>query len=63
MEANVTLLKYWPFNALGFAFGGQDGTNVDAQSVRFNDFGENHYTTFGSAHRSAVKLKITTAFQ
>lgn len=30
-----------------FAFGGQDGTNIDAKSVRFNDFDEKHYTTFG----------------
>ena len=29
------------------AFGGQDGTNVDAPSIRVNDLGENHYTTFG----------------
>ena len=29
------------------AFGGQDGTNVDAPSIRFNDLGEEHYTTFG----------------
>ena len=30
-----------------FAFGGQDGTNVDAPSIRVNDLNENHYTTFG----------------
>ena len=29
------------------AFGGQDGTDIDAQSVRFNNFDEEHYTTFG----------------
>ncbi len=29
------------------AFGGQDGTNVEATSVRFNHLDENHYTTFG----------------
>ena len=37
-----------PNDEWSFAFGGQDGTNIDAQSVRINDFGENHYTTFGS---------------
>lgn len=37
-----------PNDEWSVVFGGQDGTNVDAQSVRFNDFGENHYTTFGS---------------
>lgn len=30
-----------------FAFGGQDGTNVDATSVKFNNLNEEHYTTFG----------------
>ncbi len=30
-----------------FAFGGQDGTNIDAVSVRFNHLDEKHYTTFG----------------
>ena len=30
-----------------FAFGGQDGTNIDAASVRFNNLDEKHYTTFG----------------
>ena len=29
------------------AFGGQDGTNIDAQSIRFNNLNEKHYTTFG----------------
>lgn len=29
------------------AFGGQDGTNVDAPSIRFNDLSDEHYTTFG----------------
>lgn len=37
-----------PNEKWSFAFGGQDGTNVDAKSVRFNDLGEKHYTTFGS---------------
>ena len=32
-----------------FAVGGQDGTNVDAISVRFNNLDEKHYTTFGYA--------------
>jgi hypothetical protein len=32
-----------------FAFGGQDGTNVDAKSIRVNDLNEEHYTTFGYA--------------
>ncbi len=30
-----------------FALGGQDATNVDAVSVRFNHLDEKHYTTFG----------------
>lgn len=30
-----------------FAFGGQDGTNIDAQSIRFNHLNDKHYTTFG----------------
>ncbi|MBP5699004.1 MAG: carbohydrate porin [Alphaproteobacteria bacterium] len=30
-----------------FAFGGQNGTNIDAKSVRFNQLNEAHYTTFG----------------
>lgn len=29
------------------ALGGQDGTNIDAQSVRFNHLDDKHYTTFG----------------
>lgn len=29
------------------AFGAQDGTNVDAQSIRFNHLDEKHYTSFG----------------
>lgn len=36
-----------PNDEWSFAFGGQDGTNVDATSVRFNHLDEEHYTTFG----------------
>ncbi len=36
-----------PNNKWSFAFGGQDGTNIDATSVRFNHLDEKHYTTFG----------------
>ena len=36
-----------PTNEWTFAFGGQDGTNVDATSVRFNNLNDEHYTTFG----------------
>lgn len=38
-----------PNNRWSFAFGGQDATNVDAVSVRFNHLDEKHYTTFGYA--------------
>ncbi len=31
-----------------FVVGGQDATNVDAPSIRFNHLNEEHYTTFGS---------------
>lgn len=30
-----------------FALGGQDGTNIEAQSIRVNNLNEEHYTTFG----------------
>ncbi len=36
-----------PNDTWTFAFGGQDGTNIDAPSVRFNHLNEEHYTTFG----------------
>lgn len=36
-----------PNNRWSFAFGGQDGTNIDATSVRFNHLDEEHFTTFG----------------
>lgn len=36
-----------PNDEWSFAFGGQDATNVDAVSVRFNHLNEKHYTTFG----------------
>ena len=36
-----------PNNEWSFAFGGQDGTNIDASSIRINKIHENHYTTFG----------------
>ncbi len=36
-----------PNNNWTIAFGGQDGTNVDAESVRFNTLNDEHYTTFG----------------
>jgi hypothetical protein len=37
-----------PTNEWSFIIGGQDGTNIDAPSIRFNHLDENHYTTFGS---------------
>ena len=37
-----------PNEEWSFVVGSQDGTNVDAQSVRFNNLNEEHYTTFGS---------------
>lgn len=40
--AQVTPNDKWTF-----AIGGQDGTNIDAVSVRFNHLDEGHYTTFG----------------
>lgn len=36
-----------PNSEWSFAFGGQDGTNIDAPSIRFNHLDEEHYTTFG----------------
>lgn len=36
-----------PNDEWSFAFGGQDGTNVEATSVRFNHLNDEHYTTFG----------------
>lgn len=36
-----------PNNKWTIALGGQDGTNVDAPSIRFNHLDEKHYTTFG----------------
>lgn len=36
-----------PNSEWSFAFGGQDGTNIDAPSIRFNYLDEEHYTTFG----------------
>lgn len=36
-----------PNDEWSFAFGGQDATNVEAPSIRFNHLDENHYTTFG----------------
>lgn len=36
-----------PNSNLTIAFGGQDGTNIDAESVRFNTLNDEHYTTFG----------------
>ena len=40
-------MQFNPNDDWTLAFGGQDGTNIDAQSVRFNNLGEEHYTTFG----------------
>lgn len=40
--AQITPNQDWTF-----AFGGQDGTNIDATSVRFNHLNDKHYTTFG----------------
>ena len=42
MYAQITPNEDWIF-----AFGGQDGTNVNAKSIRVNDLNEEHYTTFG----------------
>ncbi len=42
MYAQITPNEEW-----SFAFGGQDGTNIDAQSIRVNNLSEEHYTTFG----------------
>jgi len=36
-----------PNDEWSFAIGGQDGTNVDATSVKFNHLNDEHYTTFG----------------
>ena len=36
-----------PSEEWSFAFGGQDGTNINAQSIRVNNLNEEHYTTFG----------------
>lgn len=36
-----------PNDEWSFVFGGQDATNVEAPSIRFNHLDENHYTTFG----------------
>jgi len=44
LYAQITPNEDWTF-----AFGGQDGTNIDATSVKFNHLDENHYTTFGYA--------------
>lgn len=40
--AQISLNSKW-----SFAFGAQDGTNIDAPSVRVNHLDEEHYTTFG----------------
>ena len=40
-------IQITPTDDWSFAFGGQDGTNVDAQSIRFNNLNKEHYTTFG----------------
>ncbi len=40
-------MQFNPNDDWTLAFGGQDGTNIDAQSVRFNSLGDKHYTTFG----------------
>ena len=42
LYAQITPSKNWTF-----AFGGQDGTNIDATGVRFNHLNDEHYTTFG----------------
>lgn len=36
-----------PNSEWNFTFGGQDATNVDAPSIRFNHLDDGHYTTFG----------------
>ena len=47
-----------PNNEWSIVFGGQDGTNVDAKSVRFNNLNEEHYTTFGSVTYSPMITKL-----
>lgn len=51
MYAQISPNEEW-----SFAFGGQDGTNIDAPSVRVNHLDEEHYTTFGYiAYTPAIK--------
>lgn len=47
-----------PNSKWSFAFGGQDGTNVDAQSIKFNNLNEEHYTTFGYVSYSPMIKKL-----
>ena len=42
LYAQITPNEDWTF-----AFGGQDSTNIDATSVKFNHLDDKHYTTFG----------------
>jgi len=42
LYAQMTPNENWTF-----AFGGQDGTNIDATGIRFNHLNDEHYTTFG----------------
>jgi hypothetical protein len=42
MYAQISPNQDWTF-----AFGGQDGTNIDATGIRFNHLNDEHYTTFG----------------
>lgn len=44
-----------PSDDWSFSFGAQDATNVDAPSVQFDNFGDEHYTTFASlSYHSAI---------
>lgn len=40
-------IQITPNDEWNFTFGGQDATNIEAPSIRFNHLDENHYTTFG----------------
>ena len=44
-----TYIQIAPNEDWTFVLGGQDGTNINATSVRFNHLDEKHYTTFGYA--------------
>ena len=43
-----TYLQIAPNSEWTFAFGGQDATDIEGESIRLNDLSEEHYATFGS---------------